>query len=297
VAQPAARKLVRPDVEGAYVVEATVYTSDGQKTQLAQTFIGATYVGIGTCTMCHNGVLPENKVMPWSKTGHAGLFKSGIEGQQGDHYSAACISCHTTGYDANNSAPNGGFSAVATQLKWAFPAVKPGNFDAMPDALKNLSSIQCENCHGAGSVHVSGAFNIGLNVTSNSGVCAKCHDAPTHHIKATEWNNSVHAVVTTHPSGPGEEACVGCHQDTVHTRNELLKLGGGTGVPTQAVDVEELQKTLQDNQETIGNLQNAGQSRLYTGLIQGAIIGLMTGGAAAWVVSRRIKVVEDDDNE
>jgi hypothetical protein len=104
-------------------------------------------------------------------------------------------------------------------------------------------------------------------------------------------------ISTGHTFSVGSEACIGCHQDTVHTRDELLKLGGGTGVPTQAVNVEDLQKTIQDNEEQIGKLQVSGQSRLYTGLIQGAVIGLMTGGAAAWVVSRRIRVIEVDDNE
>jgi hypothetical protein len=37
--------------------------------------------------------------------------------------------------------------------------------------------------------------------------------------------------------------------------------------------------------------------RLYTGLAQGAIIGLMTGGAAAWVVSRGVRLVEEEEDE
>jgi hypothetical protein len=107
---------------------------------------------------------------------------------------------------------NGGFDDVAKQLNWSFPSkVQPGNWDAVPDALKNVANIQCENCHGPGSVHITGAFEIGLSVNFGSGVCAQCHDAPTHHIKSAEWNNSRHAVVTRDPSGPGREGCVGCH--------------------------------------------------------------------------------------
>jgi hypothetical protein len=213
VARPAARMLLRPDVEGVYVVDATVTTSDGTTTDLEQTFLGAKYVGIATCTLCHNGVLPEDMVTPWSKTGHASWFQQGVDGALG-HYSASCVSCHTVGYDANNTVANGGFSAIAKALNWIFPATQqPGTFAAMPDALKNVANIQCENCHGAGSLHAMGAFDLGtnFNLTTNSGVCAKCHDAPTHHIKATEWNSSLHAVTTRDPSGPGREGCVGCH--------------------------------------------------------------------------------------
>jgi hypothetical protein len=34
---------------------------------------------------------------------------------------------------------------------------------------------------------------------------------------------------------------------------------------------------------------------LYVGLAQGAIVGLAVGAVAAWIVSRRIKVVEVED--
>jgi hypothetical protein len=213
VAQPAARKLLRPDVEGAYIVDATVVTSDGNFTYLEQMFLGAKYVGINTCALCHNGVLPEDTVTPWSKTGHATWFQQGVNGVLGS-YSPSCVSCHTVGYDANNNVANGGFSAIAKALNWMFPpALQPGNFETMANALKNVSNIQCENCHGAGSMHAYGAFDLGpnFNMTTNAGLCGKCHDAPTHHIKTAEWNNSVHAVATRDPSGPGRDSCVGCH--------------------------------------------------------------------------------------
>jgi hypothetical protein len=79
----------------------------------------------------------------------------------------------------------------------------------------------------------------------------------------------------------------------VHTRDELVKLGGVV-LPTPEVDVEDLKKTIVDQGKEIENLQVSSQARLFTGLIQGAIIGLVTGGAAAWIVSRRIRVVEEE---
>jgi hypothetical protein len=103
-------------------------------------------------------------------------------------------------------------------------------------------------------------------------------------------------VPTGHTFTVGSEACIGCHQETVHTRDELVKLGG-MELPTPEVNIEDMQKTIQEQEETISALQVTGQARLFTGLIQGAVIGLVTGGAAAWVVSRRIRVVEVDENE
>src|ERR1041384_5174065 len=87
----------------------------------------------------------------------------------------------------------------------------------MPADLQNVANIQCENCHGPGSEHAMafGQTNLSnwprLSVTVNSGDCNQCHDAPTHHVKGTEWYSSLHAVTTHIPTGAGREACVGCH--------------------------------------------------------------------------------------
>lgn len=214
--QIAGRKMLRPDVTGLYVVTANVTTASNGKAEIAQTFIAANYVGIQACNGCHSGGLAQNMSETWSKTAHNQLFKQGIEGVQGSHYSAACISCHTVGFDTDPAAVNGGFDDVAKQLNWTFPAVvQPGNWDAMPDALKNLANIQCENCHGPGSVHAnSGGALIAISKPDTSGACASCHAAATHHIKPAEWNNSRHAITTRDPSGAGRAGCVGCHTST-----------------------------------------------------------------------------------
>lgn len=208
----AGRTLLRPDIAGQYTVTATIATASGQKT-ISQTVFGATYVGISTCVLCHSGGLAKDMANSWAKTGHASMFKNGVNGTVSDHYGPGCLSCHTVGYDANTTASNGGFTDVAAQLKWTFPTpMKAGNWDAVPDQLKNVSNIQCENCHGPGSLHAaSGGTATAISVSFGSGDCGQCHDAPTHHIKSAEWNNSVHAIATSYPSGAGRESCVGCH--------------------------------------------------------------------------------------
>ncbi|HEY2019226.1 MAG TPA: multiheme c-type cytochrome, partial [Bryobacteraceae bacterium] len=212
VAQVAGRSLLVPDMAGEWVVTAGIATKTGT-TKVAQTFIAATYVGIATCVRCHSGGMAQNMALSWSKTAHANLFKDGVNGVASDHYAASCIACHTVGYDTAPGAVNGGFDDVAAQLKWTFPTVqKAGVFEAMPDALKNVANIQCESCHGPGSVHAStGGSSLAISKSMGSADCAQCHDAPTHHIKNGEWNNSRHAVVTRDPSGAGRESCVGCH--------------------------------------------------------------------------------------
>src|SRR5581483_10552617 len=79
-------------------------------------------------------------------------------------------------------------------------------------ALQNVANIQCENCHGAGSLHAnSGETPFAISVPDVTGAWQQCHDAPTHHVKGTEWKASMHAVTTTTPAG--NATCVGCHTE------------------------------------------------------------------------------------
>jgi hypothetical protein len=212
VLQVAGRTILVPDAPGQYEVWATITTTKGETIKTGQTIFGATYVGISACATCHSGGMAQNMAVSWSKTAHATIFKDGVNGVASDHYAASCLGCHTVGYDTTAGAVNGAFDDVAAQVKWTFPTTqKPGTFEAMPDALKNVSNIQCENCHGPGSMHAAGASKLTISANRASGDCAVCHDAPTHHIKNGEWNNSRHAVVTREASGTGHEGCVGCH--------------------------------------------------------------------------------------
>ncbi|MBU6401087.1 MAG: hypothetical protein KGS61_12260, partial [Verrucomicrobia bacterium] len=215
--QVAGRTLLRADLPGQYTVVATFSAADGTTTNVAQTLTAGTFVGKNTCALCHSGGQEApNMVVPWSQTGHANMFAWGIDGVLGSHYGTGCFQCHTVGYDTNTNAVNGGFDDVAKQLGWSMPTnLVSGNWASLQTnypSLANVANIQCENCHGPGSQH---AFSLGntnlITVSFSSGDCNQCHDAPTHHIKGTEWYSSLHAVTTRDPSGPGREACVGCH--------------------------------------------------------------------------------------
>jgi hypothetical protein len=103
-------------------------------------------------------------------------------------------------------------------------------------------------------------------------------------------------VATGHTFSVGSDACIACHQDTVHTRDEIVKLTGEVA-QLESVDAATLEQQVQEQQEQIDNLKAQSTNRLYIGLVQGAIVGLMTGGAAAWVVSRGIRIVEVKEDE
>jgi hypothetical protein len=82
----------------------------------------ATYVGQDACTDCH-----DDAAKFWKKTVHAQAWKTLVDrGQQFDY---DCIGCHVTGFDK----PGG--STIANNDK--------------------LRDVQCETCHGPGSIHVA----------------------------------------------------------------------------------------------------------------------------------------------
>jgi hypothetical protein len=80
----------------------------------------------------------------------------------------------------------------------------------------------------------------------------------------------------------------------VHTRDKILELTGEV-TELKDLDKETLQQKAQAQEQEIAGLKADGETRLYVGLAQGAIVGLAVGAVAAWIVSRRLKVVEVED--
>lgn len=206
------RKMFVPDVEGKYTITADVNT-DGGLLNLEAVVAGALYVGVGTmdfaspaypqCALCH-----PNHAITYMETGHASAFSSAVDGGAGSHFAERCISCHSLGKSRADN--NGSFFSVANDLGWTLPeTLEPGNWTAMPAELKAMANVQCEHCHGAGSVH-HGDIQ-GTAVSLSSGDCGQCHDAAPYHTINQEWELSRHAVATRYPTGPGRGSCVECH--------------------------------------------------------------------------------------
>ena len=103
-------------------------------------------------------------------------------------------------------------------------------------------------------------------------------------------------VPTGHTFTIGSEACIGCHQDTVHTRDAIVRLQGEV-TDLGELDPDELRQQVQEQEEAIKELETQRSVRLYTGLAQGAIVGLAIGATVAWVLSRSLRVVEEEGDE
>jgi hypothetical protein len=212
VSQVAGRRLLRLDMPGQYTVSVTIETGTSGSTNLTQDLTGGNYMGIDTCALCHSGgIIAPDKYTTWSQTLHHQIFSDQIDGHAGP-LRESCNQCHTTGYDINPAATNGGFDDMVKQYGWTIPPVlQDGNWASMQTnypAVANLANVQCESCHGPGSQHATslGKTNL-ISVSLGSGTCNQCHDAADHHPFGTEWLNSGHAVS---PRQTGA-SCVRCH--------------------------------------------------------------------------------------
>ena len=280
---------------------------------------GTTYAGSETCAGCHKETHDT-----WSGTLHSQAFSSPIfqEDWVKQGSASACLECHTTGFDKTSGkfaeegvtceSCHGPFQQghpekpmpitpdytlcarchKTTTDEWR--ASKHGQINLNCEACHNPHSQApradtinelCTNCHK----DTGSSFTHGTHASSGL-QCSDCHMATASHTTSTGG-----LFATGHTFAVGSEACINCHKDTVHTRDTIVKLTGeqtGT-VPTS----EELQKKVSEQEQTIQNLESQSTVRLYTGLMQGAIVGLIVGGVAAWVVSRRIRYVEVEEND
>lgn len=128
-----------------------------------------TYVGAKSCKMCH---MKQHRA--WKKMKHAqaweNLPKEFRAAGKTDDRGRACISCHVTGYQ------------------------QPGGFESA-DKSAHLLGVQCEACHGPGSLHKAAAnqlraakvkkFPEGANkfIQLKPTNCADCHNPHVSYAK------------------------------------------------------------------------------------------------------------------
>ncbi len=280
---------------------------------------GSAFAGPETCKQCHAELFDT-----WQSTRHSQAFSSPIFQrdwvQEGSDFT--CLECHVTGYDATNKS----YAHEGVTCESCHGPFQPGHPSSLMPITPNAdlcsqchktttdewrasphfaADIQCQACHNPHSQTPRAATvtelctnchkNMGDSFThgthANAGLeCSNCHM-----YTAPRTEDAIMGLVPTgHTFTVGSETCIGCHKDTVHTRDTIVKLSGqAEGI--QEVDAETLKKTVSEQEMQIQALEATSSVRLYTGLAQGAIVGLVTGGAAAWVVSRRIRVVEEED--
>lgn len=224
----------RPDIAGNYTVQLTITTALGTHsttlTVSAATYTGTNWKDVAgaafNCASCHVTATPTI-YNNWKSSGHATMFENGMNGKLGSYWGESCFKCHTTGYNKNATAVNGGFDDVATTVGFNPDDWKPWRinlFDSLLTTDKKMLSlvggITCESCHGPKDpTH----FGLGTQPkTMSAGVCAQCHDEPWRHNRYAQWENSGHSnpvwsstfrTTGTTPVGTNYNlnACVRCH--------------------------------------------------------------------------------------
>jgi len=285
--------------------------------------VPGTYVGVSVCRACHSDIVEQ-----WKGSRHAQAFSSPIFQQNWAQRGSGvgCLECHTTGSDPATGkvafegviceACHGPFQQGHPQVSMP---VRPDSSlcatchksttDEWRASKHGEVGINCQACHNPHS-----QAPLADNVTA---LCTACHKdtgavfthsthanaglqcSNCHLYSPAQDNAPIGGLVSTgHTFTVGSETCISCHQDTVHTRSEILELQGEV-TQRGTVDPQALKQTIADQGAKIAALQASDTNRLYTGLAQGGIVGLLVGGVAAWIVSRRLKitVVEEEEGD
>jgi hypothetical protein len=133
----------------------------------------ATYVGVATCAACHAAAVEhwQQAIVQLEATnhdgsrqlrpvGHARAWQTLADG--GRDRDRSCVGCHATGFDE----PGG--ACTTTQL-----------------VQRGLTGVQCESCHGPGSLHVMGGGDkTKIRRDVDESTCRGCHVPP--HIETVE---------------------------------------------------------------------------------------------------------------
>ncbi len=220
---------VKVDLVGEYVVSATVGGKSASDTIYASTYTGVTTAANAGCG-CHGATATAIKTS-WLKSKHASIFFKGMTGNLEMElgkgaYAAACIKCHTTGWDP--TANNNNFGYQVKQTGWDttwykglqlyngdywIPTNDSSKWNLLSASQMTQGTIGCENCHGPSADHKSsGGDKTMIGKSLNADVCNQCHDGSRRHSLGTWYNLSLHAKLPTGAAAEGGRSnCQPCH--------------------------------------------------------------------------------------
>ena len=215
-----------PDVAGTY--QLTV-TDLGTAKAVNMTVHAGTWKGIITgqdaagrpipdsaCMQCHVKNTPHFDLFtPWAKSGHAEIFTQNVNTPAG-HYSTACVSCHTVGFNAKAIKNNGIDEALdwtaflSTTMLTHGEASNWTSILAKFPATARMANVQCESCHGPqdSAAHMK---KDGSRKSLSSDLCGTCHGEPLRHGRFQQWQLSAHANYKTAVAEGTDPTCSKCH--------------------------------------------------------------------------------------
>jgi hypothetical protein len=157
-------------------------------------------------------VKPDGRVYTAGTQAQLNLWANGPEWvpyhqDEDKPYDQSCFKCHTTGASEEGSWPDGttGFGTFA------------------------FGGVQCEECHGRGSQHVTDPERFDMTVDSSPELCGRCHTRDSqnrvavsggfirHHEQYDELVHSPHAAI----------GCSGCHDPHASVAYDDVAKGDG----------------------------------------------------------------------
>jgi hypothetical protein len=118
------------------------------------------YVGAAKCKMCHKGEKKGMIYETWESKKHAQATATVIGEGEGEN--AKCLTCHSTGYGE-------------------------GGYDPAAEDKDKFAGVQCEACHGPGSLYKKmsvmkdheASVAAGL-IAPTEEICLQCHNTSHH---------------------------------------------------------------------------------------------------------------------
>jgi hypothetical protein len=160
---PQAKQLV--DAYDARVTELNLAEAKTQPERCPRAAKGeAQYVGVHKCAECH-----QSEAQFWAQTRHAHAYATLVAVKK--QFSLDCIRCHVTGWQQ----PGGVCRIDRTEVGGpGLQAVTATG--ATFTAGKGRQDVQCEMCHGPGSLHVADPPEH-IEAKAPASVCMRCHEA------------------------------------------------------------------------------------------------------------------------
>jgi len=138
---PAVGPMVTKTLEELSRIQAEVASAPPEKNDED---CGKEYVGIAVCRRCH-----EDRFRGWSPTQHAHAYQTLVAKNR--QFDVECVACHAVAFECEQD-----------KIDWK--------------ALERFVNVQCEACHGPGSLHVQSKGTETLTAGADlAAACPRCH--------------------------------------------------------------------------------------------------------------------------